>query len=230
MLREKEKLCTNFSAIYDIVNNLFNIKILNYNVNVDNGQTEKRAFLKMGRELGKKRSEILQAYAKAKRIVKRKQKHRSIKQYHLMMNSQKPKILLVSHPYNTYDQLIGRPIIKYLSDLEVDIIYADLYDNEQVKDEYKTISKKIYWTYNKQLLEAIVHFQDYVDGIILLTVFPCGPDSLTNEMCIRKISKPVTNIIIDELTGEAGLHTRIESFVDIIKQQKKGNDYGTTNH
>ena len=53
-----------------------------------------------------------------------------------------------------------------------------------------------------------------------MTSFPCGPDSLINELLIRKIKDiPIINIIVDEQTSEAGLHTRLESFVDIIKQK-----------
>ena len=38
---------------------------------------------------------------------------------------------------------------------------------------------------------------------------------------IRKITTlPITNIIIDELTASAGLETRLESFVDIIKERR----------
>ncbi len=65
-----------------------------------------------------------------------------------------------------------------------------------------------------------MNYYNKIDGLILLTTFPCGPDSLTNEMCIRKLNIPLTNIIIDELNGEAGLQTRIESFIDIINEKK----------
>jgi predicted nucleotide-binding protein (sugar kinase/HSP70/actin superfamily) len=54
-----------------------------------------------------------------------------------------------------------------------------------------------------------------------MSTFPCGPDSLVTELCLRKIKGiPMTNIILDELQGEAGLHTRIESFIDIIREKK----------
>ena len=35
-------------------------------------------------------------------------------------------------------------------------------------------------------------YKNSVDGILLLTTFPCGPDSLVNEMIISKIKKPLT--------------------------------------
>jgi predicted nucleotide-binding protein (sugar kinase/HSP70/actin superfamily) len=220
-LHKKEKMCTNFMALYDIVHNLFDVPILKYNIDVENGESEKKAFLKMGKQLKKSHKETYQAYMKAKRIEKRNNKHKLIKQYHIIETTNKIKVLLVAHSYNTYDKLVGEPIIKYLKELNVEIIYANIFNVDDNKNKYKEISPRLYWTYNKDLLGSIIQYQDQVDGIILLSVFPCGPDSLTNEMCIHKVSKPITLLIIDELKGEAGLQTRIESFIDIIKEQKK---------
>lgn len=222
-LKSREKLCVTFTAIYDVVRNLFNTKILNYNIDIERGYTEKKAFIKMGKQLGFNYKKSLNAYKKAIKNYKEKQKERYIKQLKLIETSNKNKILIVSHPYNTYDKLIGYSVIKNLKQLNVDIIYADIF-NENIEGKYEEISKKIYWTYSKELLEAIIHYYDKIDGIVLLTAFPCGPDSLTNEMCIRKLNIPLTNIIIDELTSEAGIQTRIESFIDIIEAKKVHNE------
>ena len=44
-------------------------------------------------------------------------------------------------------------------------------------------------------------------------------------MILRQIKdKPIIQLIIDETTGEAGLATRIESFIDIIKERGKINE------
>lgn len=148
-LKKGEKLCIAFSALYDIVNSVFDTNILNYNVDVENGYSEKKAFIKMGKDLGKKRAESLRAYKKAKRIAARMKKHRFIRQHQLLLTSKNMKILLVAHSYNSYDKLIAEPIINCLTDLDVDIVYADIFDEEEIKDKYKEISKSLYWTYNK---------------------------------------------------------------------------------
>ena len=63
-------------------------------------------------------------------------------------------------------------------------------------------------------------YKDNVDGIILISCFPCGPDSICNELIQRGIkSKPIINLIIDEETGPVGLITRLESFIDIINKE-----------
>ena len=61
--------------------------------------------------------------------------------------------------------------------------------------------------------------KEKVDGIIFLSSFPCGPDSLANELALRRIEKPTLNIIIDDIDGLAGIETRIESFIDILEER-----------
>lgn len=221
-LKKHEKLCTNFSALYDIVHNTFpKINILNYNIDVTKKETEFFGFLKMGRELGFSYLDSARSYQKAKQIEEEHQKKR-IKEQEKRLQSNNRKILLVSHAYNLYDSLIGESITNYLKKNNIEVIYADIYDKKNLKEECNMISKRNYWTYNKELLGAITHYKKQVDGIILLTTFPCGPDSLTNEMCLRKIqSIPMLNLIVDELNAEAGIVTRLESFLDIIEEKKK---------
>ena len=58
-----------------------------------------------------------------------------------------------------------------------------------------------------------------VKGIIYLTPFNCGPDFLMETYVLKDARKlkPVTTISIDEASGEAGLATRIEAFIDVLK-------------
>ena len=216
-LKKNEKLCTNFSALYDLVRNTFDKKIIHYNIDIGKHEDEFYAFTTMGLELGFTYRQTVKAYKIAKEKHKLKLDRKISKQKALIANSKKLKILLAGHPYNLYDDFIGKNIIRLLEENNIDIIYSDLYDGKYLKSEVEKISKKNYWTYNREIIGAISHYQDNVDGIILLTTFPCGPDSLSNEMIIRNVKIPITNIIIDDASGEAGLITRIESFIDILE-------------
>ena len=107
----------------------------------------------------------------------------------------------------------------------IDIIYADKLNRKTAKLYASHLSPTLYWTYSKELIGAIGYYQYSVDGILFLTAFPCGPDSLVNELMLRKITNiPMTNILIDELSASTGLETRLESFVDIIKERKENYD------
>ncbi|MDE8703620.1 hypothetical protein PZH32_11740, partial [Adlercreutzia equolifaciens] len=65
--------------------------------------------------------------------------------------------------------------------------------------------------------------QDRIDGIVLISAFPCGPDSMTDDAIMRCIQDtPILNLMIDAQSGTAGVETRVESFVYILRFQQKG--------
>ena len=148
-----------------------------------------------------------------------------MKEQNKKLKSDKLKILIVSHPYNVYDKYIGYPIVNFLNKMDIEIIYADKLDKNISIALSKKLSSTLYWKYSKELIGAIEYYKYNIDGIIFLTTFPCGSDSLVNELMIRKINNiPITNILIDESIAEAGIHTRLESFIDIIKGKKEKNE------
>lgn len=223
-IKKHEKLCTNFSALYDLVNNIFDKKLINYNVDVEHKENELYAFVTMGLSLGFSYRKIVSAYHIAKEKEKMLKEREISKQKSIIASSNKIKILLAGHPYNLHDEFIGKQIENVLEKNDIEIIYSDKYDTKYLEQEVKKISPKNYWTYNKEIIGAISHYQELVDGIILITSFPCGPDSLSNEMILRNVKIPITNLIIDEANSDTGLLTRIESFIDILEERRKNHD------
>jgi len=220
-----EKVCVKFNATYDIVKILFEEQnILNYNIEKTKSTNEMISFIKMGLKFNKNIFTVITSYIKARKKQQKYDKKRMNHQNKLL-NSTNPKILIVSHPYNIYDNYIGTPIIKKLKSMNIDVIYADALDKKIAKMHARKLSPTLYWTYSKELIGAIEYYHYSVDGIIFLTTFPCGPDSLVNELMIRKITDiPITNILMDELSATTGVDTRLESFIDIIKERRKKND------
>lgn len=217
-----ESVCTNFNCLYDLVNNSFDdINILNYNVNLKEKDSELLGFLKMGKDMGISYIKTYKAYKFAK--------EKSLEKRMILENNQKNilktnnlKILLAGHPYNLYDELIGKPIIDYLEKQNVDIIYSDRIDHKLINSECKKISTDINWTHSKEVLASINYYKDKVDGIIILSSFPCGPDSLSNDLASRKVKNiPVLTLIFEDFNSDIGLLTRLESFFDILKQKKE---------
>lgn len=65
--------------------------------------------------------------------------------------------------------------------------------------------------------------REKTDGIILLTAFPCGPDSMVNEIITREFQDiPILALVLDTQNGTAGIETRLESFIDILRSKKGG--------
>ncbi len=219
-IRKKEKMCTNFSGLYDLTRNLFKVKILNYNVDVEHNESEFNAFLKMGEVLGFSLRKTANAYFKAKEKEQEK-KLDGIDYQNLLLKQDSLKILLVGHPYNLYDQLVGGEISDYLKKEKVVVLYSDRYDLKRREEDAKLVDPNMYWTFNKDLVASLVYYRKKVDGVIIISSFPCGPDSLVNEMMVRKVKGvPMITLIRDELNSEVGLVTRLESFLDMIKERK----------
>ena len=217
-LTKSEQVCTNFNALYDLARNTFkDIKILNYNIDVKHHHSEKNAFLKMGKELGFSIIESARAYNKAKVIEKNYYKNEEKKAKEILKND-KTKILLLGHPYILKDNLIGKTITDYLSKNNISIIYSYQIPRDLINFNCNKISTKIHFTMNKEHIAAFNYFKDKVDGTIILTAFPCGPDSLSNEMIIRKRKKhPTLLLTFEDLTNNTAVITRLESFLDMLK-------------
>lgn len=213
----KNQTCCNFLALYDLVNNLFNVKILTFKIDEEKGKKEIDGFIKIGKQLGYKRKEIIKAYKKACNEDNKRKRKLIIKNNH-KLKSENKKILLVGHSYNLHDKYISNDIISYLENNNCEIIYSDDFESKVTNELSKYLSRELYWKFSKESIGSIILTNESIDGIIFVTTFPCGLDSLVNELVMRKISKPYLNIIIDDLDSNTGLETRLESFIDIVNQ------------
>ena len=217
-LVKSEQVCTNFNALYDLVRNTFkDIKILNYNIDVKHHKYEKSAFLKIGKDLGFSILESARAYNKAKEIENNYYKNEE-KNAKDILKTNKTKILLLGHPYILKDNLIGKSIVNYLLNNNISVVYSYQVPRELIDFNCNKISTKIHFTMNKEQIAAFNYFKDKVNGTIILTAFPCGPDSLSNEMIIRKRKKhPTLLLTFEDLTNNTAVITRLESFLDMLK-------------
>lgn len=175
----------------------------------------------------------MKAYFSARKDQKNYEKIKLEKQAKIIREKNNQKfILLVSHPYVAYDHLLGKKIVSLLEQQNVKVIFANINDFSMQNPKilklvrnknyvYQNISKTLFWKSSKKLLNGIYTNLNNIDGIVYLSVFPCGTDSLVNELAMRRINNiPYINIILDEREVDAGLHTRIESFVDILNMKE----------
>lgn len=206
--------CTNFLAIYDLARHYFKTPILNYNI--DNQNELLDGLLEIGPFLHLSKIKIIEAYEYACRKEKEWRKRKSEEQLKILKSKNK-KVLIVSHAYNIHDEFIGSTIEKLLDQNKVKIVYSDYFLPEETSKLSKNLSKNLYWKYSKESIGAIP-LCEKVNGIIFLSTFPCGLDSLVHELVIRKIEKPYLNLVIDDLSSIIGIETRIESFVDLLEQ------------
>lgn len=135
-------------------------------------------------------------------------------------------IALISHGYNIFDERTSMKIFDKLEKMDVRVYSALQLSNEQMDDGIKALREDMYWANEREMTGAAGHYlKDMkIDGLITLTAFGCGPDSLMIERITRRakrFNKPLLNLTIDEQTGEAGFITRLEAFVDMLFRKKR---------
>ncbi len=136
------------------------------------------------------------------------------------------QVAVISHGYNIYDDRASMKIFSKLEDMGVRTLSALQLSDEQMEDGIKTLDQELYWANEHEMTGAAGHYlkDSKTDGIITVTAFGCGPDSLMIERMTRKakhFNKPMLNLTIDEQTGEAGFITRLEAFVDMLYRKKR---------
>ncbi|TCS83166.1 acyl-CoA dehydratase activase-related protein [Tepidibacillus fermentans] len=136
------------------------------------------------------------------------------------------KIGVLGYVYNIYDSFVSMDVIEKLRDLQVSFITFDMLEEQDLKNEIQDIRKPLFWTFTNKLLGAGYRFfsNREVDGVIHITAFGCGPDSMLSklfEIRSNETGVPFMMIRVDEHTGENHLQTRIEAFVDMLKRKKR---------
>lgn len=215
-----EQTCTNFLGLFNMVQNFITTPLLTYNIDEAHQKHEMNEFIKLGLSLGKGKEQSKLAYIHSFKKWLKENKIRK-KEESKKLNSQKIKILLVSHPYNIEDPYIGSEILNLLKNMNVEVIMAEAFISREGNKKALELSPNLYWKYNKELIGTIPLLQKQIDGILYVSSFPCALDSLVNELMLRKIKMPHLNLIVDEESGSAGMETRLESFIDILYEKRE---------
>ncbi len=137
-------------------------------------------------------------------------------------------IALVGHGYNIYDERVCMKITDKLEKMDVKVYTSLQLSSEQLDEGILALGNAKYWANEDEMTGTAGHYlkDAKIDGIITVTAFGCGPDSLMIERITRKakqFNKPLLNLTIDEQTGEAGFVTRLEAFVDMLFRKKRAN-------
>ncbi len=130
-------------------------------------------------------------------------------------------IALVGHPYNIYDDFINMNIVNKLNQIGFGVITEEYTDQNVIEEESKKLYKNPFWTFAKNSYGFALNSvrQEKIKGIIYISSFACGIDSVTIELIKDKIAAfPFMILKLDEHTGEAGINTRIEAFTDMLER------------
>jgi predicted nucleotide-binding protein (sugar kinase/HSP70/actin superfamily) len=211
--------CPKFFGLPDLAKILVKTKILTETFDEKKEKFEE-SLVKLGKKLGKKKEEIERAFQEAlnkEREIREKQEKEALEK----LESNFKKIILISHPYNLYDEYVNLRIKERLEKLGVVPIFIEeiLTSNlEHLTSNFEP--PQFHWEFAKEIMEKIDFILSRkIDGAIEISSFACGCDAVLKEFVEKKFKEkkiPFLYLIIDEHTGEAGFQTRLEAFVDTI--------------
>lgn len=216
-LRKREYICPKFCGLPEMILN--NISDMPRAITEPiYATTEAKLFdwVKVaGKTITKDKFKIEKAFNRA---LNAQHKHKTgIKNENYELN-----VALSGHPYNIYDNYVNMNVIKKLNKLGVGVITEEYIDGKMIDNEVKNLYKKPFWTFTRNNYGFTINATNKSDinGIIYISSFNCGIDSVTIELIKDKVGDyPFLILKVDEHTGEAGLDTRIEAFVDMIERR-----------
>ena len=129
-------------------------------------------------------------------------------------------MVIVGRPYNTCDSGVNLDIPGKLRDLGVLSIPMDFLPLEEMADREGL--REMYWRYGQRILAA-AHLvkEDRRLFPVYISNFGCGADSFIGHF-FREImgDKPSLILEIDEHSADAGVITRLEAFLDSLKNAR----------
>jgi len=243
-----EYICPKFGGLPDMIRNTVKglPKLIDTEINLRDPRSNAfSAAFEMGKHITRNRSKIKKAYYKAferyeehkgqlkkgimaSDIIDRKRNIYVIKEKELL------NIVLIGHPYNICDGYANMNIIKKIRNNGANIITHEMIDDEVINKNCNTLPKKIFWNFGRKAIGSIMSFAESndIDGVIYLMAFGCGIDSFIGDLAERIIRRksniPFITLTIDEHSGEAGMDTRIEAFIDMLRWRRKyDNNFST---
>jgi len=198
-------------------------KMLSPVLNFSNGFIpEENKFVRLGEQLGFTKAGAKAAYGFAQKMQMQYQREaREIGRKALSSlesDRERTAVVLFGRPYNAYAGVANMGIPHKFATRGTEIIPLDFipYENEPC-------NKKMYWGQGQINLMAagFVKRHPQLYGAFVSN-FSCGPDSFIISY-FRDIMgvKPSLTLELDSHTADAGLNTRIEAFLDIVKSYRE---------
>ena len=137
-----------------------------------------------------------------------------------------PLIGIVSHPYLLYDNFLNMGLQEKLYKNNIKYITPEMISPKTIDDICNDLEKRMFWSSGKAIIGSALYMMnnDKIDGILMLTSFGCGIDSLALDLITRlaneSYDKPIMTLTFDEHTGEANFNTRLEAFMDLIHRRR----------
>jgi predicted CoA-substrate-specific enzyme activase len=127
-------------------------------------------------------------------------------------------VVLFGRPYNSFTNDANMGIPHKVASRGIRIIPFDMLTTADYSVDYK-----MFWGMGQKIMKAaqFVKEQENLFGFYI-TNFSCGPDSFLISFFRRRMQqKPSLTLELDQHTADAGIDTRIEAAIDIMKSYRR---------
>lgn len=131
---------------------------------------------------------------------------------------------LLGHPYSIYDPAFNLNLLQLLKRNGVNVVTPEMLPRSYQGVGSGELNKKLFWTTGRLQIDAWEWMlQDptlRVVGFIHITPFACGTEAVVGDLIERRIKaarKPLLKLNLEEHSGEAGIITRVEAFLDLVR-------------
>lgn len=134
---------------------------------------------------------------------------------------------VIGHPYVIYDDYLSMNLIAKIRRKGFNVITPENISEAAIAEEAAELPKPMFYTFGKNIYASAMHMLRHrlVKGMVYMSAFGCGIDAFVTELVQRRGRRvsdiPIIVLNIDEHTGQAGLDTRLEAFLDMIRWRNR---------
>jgi predicted nucleotide-binding protein (sugar kinase/HSP70/actin superfamily) len=134
---------------------------------------------------------------------------------------------VAGHLYNVNDERVSLDLLGRLRAMGTRPVTVEEVDQSDARRQAESLPRRVFWGFESRLAGTVLHWSrtHCVSGILFVTSFACGPGSivgaLLEDQLQREGSVPLMTITLDEHAAEAGLVTRLEAFVDMLRHASR---------
>jgi predicted nucleotide-binding protein (sugar kinase/HSP70/actin superfamily) len=210
-----ESICPKFRGLPELVESGTgkSKQIFTEPLYIDDRRRLEKALKKGCRQIGVGSSAMKKAYRSAMENQRNTSRGLNEKGY-------RHRVFLAGHPYNIYDSFANLNLLRKLHELDIGAVTEEWVSRSEMMEEMKDLIKQPYWFFfiHNFAPALVLMKRNEIDGIIYVSSFCCGTDSVTIEMIRNRIGGfPFLVLKLDEQTGEAGYNTRLEAFREVLK-------------
>jgi predicted nucleotide-binding protein (sugar kinase/HSP70/actin superfamily) len=133
-----------------------------------------------------------------------------------------PAVAVIGHTYLFNDPYISFDLLGRLRKRGVRILTSDMLAPERIGEALSPLESRTHWSLGNRVIGSAIHYsrRGCVEGIVYITPFGCASDSLLREYIDANLpeKKPMMTLTVDEHSGDAGVATRLEAFLDMIER------------